>query len=334
MDTVTSNDIVYVKASVLAKRYHYTTDYIGQLCRQLKVDAQLVGRAWYVNEDSLLVHKGDRYSSVRPIEILSKNKHEIVVPAVEPKVRVDVHPRLSKAAHRMFFMQSETESVAADKNWMSRSPVYSSDTTATQPPAAGVKVSLVNAATVVPEVVVREPEIDPEIVRVAIDFSSPKAIKLDFTDIPAVFMDGELVVESLDTEDEYVDVAPVLAEEIEVKVETIAPRPGVTLRYGGITPPRQHTAILMPTAVKFVAPAALAAPYNPNYTSRVAVSNIQKTNRVSPAPVFLILAAFVISGTLLALTGNIVSDGSTTNQTISFNMAAVFEVLGGVSFRR
>ena len=76
METINSNGTLYAKASILANRHHYTTDYIGQLCRQGKIDAQVVGRAWYVNEESLLQHKNDRNSIARPVEILSKNKHE------------------------------------------------------------------------------------------------------------------------------------------------------------------------------------------------------------------------------------------------------------------
>lgn len=61
MTTVTVDGVVYEKASVLAKRFKYTTDYIGQLCRAKKVDAQLIGRSWYVNPDSLEAHKESRY---------------------------------------------------------------------------------------------------------------------------------------------------------------------------------------------------------------------------------------------------------------------------------
>lgn len=61
MTTVTVDGVVYEKASTLAKRFKYTTDYIGQLCRAKKVDAQLIGRSWYVNPESLESHKESRY---------------------------------------------------------------------------------------------------------------------------------------------------------------------------------------------------------------------------------------------------------------------------------
>lgn len=62
MTTVTVDGVVYEKASTLAKRFKYTTDYIGQLCRAKKVDAQLIGRSWYVNPESLESHKESRYA--------------------------------------------------------------------------------------------------------------------------------------------------------------------------------------------------------------------------------------------------------------------------------
>ncbi len=35
----------------------YSSDYIGQLCRAEKIDCRMVGRSWYVTEESLLSHK-------------------------------------------------------------------------------------------------------------------------------------------------------------------------------------------------------------------------------------------------------------------------------------
>lgn len=63
MNSVTVDGKNYVKAGVIARELGYTGDYVGQLCRAGKVDAQLVGRSWYVNEDSLNNHKRGRYRS-------------------------------------------------------------------------------------------------------------------------------------------------------------------------------------------------------------------------------------------------------------------------------
>lgn len=43
----------YLPSTVLAGRFSYTTDYLGKLAREEKVDATRVGRQWYLSEESL-----------------------------------------------------------------------------------------------------------------------------------------------------------------------------------------------------------------------------------------------------------------------------------------
>lgn len=61
MDTVVLDGIKYVKASVAAKDFRYTSDYLGQLCRGKKIDARLVGRTWFVNPESIREHKNNKH---------------------------------------------------------------------------------------------------------------------------------------------------------------------------------------------------------------------------------------------------------------------------------
>ena len=61
MEAVIFDGKEYTKASVLAERFGYTQDYLGQLCRAKKVDARLVGRAWYINLESIEKHRSSRY---------------------------------------------------------------------------------------------------------------------------------------------------------------------------------------------------------------------------------------------------------------------------------
>ncbi len=65
MEKVTFGGKTYVKASVIAQNLGYTTDYVGQLCRSEKADCQLVGRSWFVEADSIKVHKSNRYRSTK-----------------------------------------------------------------------------------------------------------------------------------------------------------------------------------------------------------------------------------------------------------------------------
>lgn len=77
MNSVVIDGVSYTKASILAKKFRYTADYLGQLCRSGKVDAQLVGRAWYVNEASLEHASKKRINAIRRDEILLENSANI-----------------------------------------------------------------------------------------------------------------------------------------------------------------------------------------------------------------------------------------------------------------
>jgi hypothetical protein len=50
----------YVKASKAARDLGYTTDYVGQLCRSGQVDAHLIGRTWYVDQEQLGAHRVEK----------------------------------------------------------------------------------------------------------------------------------------------------------------------------------------------------------------------------------------------------------------------------------
>ncbi len=92
MDRVTFGDgVSYEKASVIARRFKYTADYVGQLCRGRKVDARLVGRTWYVNPDSL-----EKYQSKkkRPDDKTLFNKTILV------ESRLNVEPVIGKNTSR------------------------------------------------------------------------------------------------------------------------------------------------------------------------------------------------------------------------------------------
>jgi len=80
MESVVFDGVEYVKASAVAKKFKYTSDYIGQLCRAKKVDARLVGRTWFVNPESIIDHKETKHGKRTPekksphSEIASKSK--------------------------------------------------------------------------------------------------------------------------------------------------------------------------------------------------------------------------------------------------------------------
>jgi hypothetical protein len=65
MESISVGGKNYIKASVAARDLGYTADYVGQLCRSGKIDAELVGRTWYVHKPSIQSHRSTRYRSVK-----------------------------------------------------------------------------------------------------------------------------------------------------------------------------------------------------------------------------------------------------------------------------
>jgi hypothetical protein len=73
MDELTIGDKIYISSKQAAKITGYAKDYVGQLCREGRVEAKLVGRNWYVLESSIRVHRFG-----------PESKPETVVAPVEP----------------------------------------------------------------------------------------------------------------------------------------------------------------------------------------------------------------------------------------------------------
>ncbi len=57
MDELTLDGKKYLSSKGAAKITGYAKDYVGQLCREGRVTARLVGRSWYVLEDSIRAHR-------------------------------------------------------------------------------------------------------------------------------------------------------------------------------------------------------------------------------------------------------------------------------------
>ena len=69
MDEITIGDKVYVSSKQAAKITGYAKDYVGQLCREGRIEARLVGRNWYVLETALREHRfGKKEEEPAPAE--------------------------------------------------------------------------------------------------------------------------------------------------------------------------------------------------------------------------------------------------------------------------
>ncbi|OHA17064.1 MAG: hypothetical protein A3C79_02150 [Candidatus Taylorbacteria bacterium RIFCSPHIGHO2_02_FULL_45_28] len=56
-DALNIDGKIYISSRRAAEISKYSNDYIGQLCRGGKVTARMMGRAWFVDQESLLSHK-------------------------------------------------------------------------------------------------------------------------------------------------------------------------------------------------------------------------------------------------------------------------------------
>ena len=326
MDTVTHNGLVYVKASVLAKRHRYTTDYVGQLCRQNKVDAQLVGRAWYVNEHSLLNHKIDHKKDTRSNEIMSKNSIQVTVSPSDSVERVKVHSVTSKKTFRQFF--SPELPAPINHHWQNRAVAYVDDAATLVPLVTNkIRQSLVEVAAHPPvQVPVVVDLAESETVPVH-EVSEPHK-HLEFTELPEVQLSGDLAIQDIDTESDFIDSEPVSELDLEPEVA----RPGVTLRYGRTarsvqSPVRSEQQVLANTQPHHN---RVSVPQTP-VVSIARVSSpkeaAEKTSHLRRGPVFLlpavVVAAVVFAIFLMSGSSTLRSDGSTARESFSFRFSTL-----------
>jgi hypothetical protein len=124
MNELTLGGKIYVSSKRAAEITGYAKDYIGQLCREGRVQAQLVGRNWYILESAIREH---RFGSQEPSET---SEHEVKtsrsgsnmgwespryvpeVPKMIPiaNVQANIDAMLSEAAEDDLMQESEKRS--------------------------------------------------------------------------------------------------------------------------------------------------------------------------------------------------------------------------------
>ncbi|MBU2330438.1 hypothetical protein KKG57_03155 [Patescibacteria group bacterium] len=79
MEEITIDDKIYVSSKRAAKITGYAKDYVGQLCREGRVVAKLVGRSWYVLEESIREHRfGAEKTVEEPVSVVSEEKTDVL----------------------------------------------------------------------------------------------------------------------------------------------------------------------------------------------------------------------------------------------------------------
>ena len=94
MDELTLDGKVYLSSKRAAAVTGYAKDYVGQLCREGRVEARLVGRSWYVYEPSIMKHRfneeggqGDHEEVEEQVETLEKEETIEEIPSEKTNVQ-------------------------------------------------------------------------------------------------------------------------------------------------------------------------------------------------------------------------------------------------------
>lgn len=298
MQSVTVDGATYTKASVLAKKFNYTTDYIGQLCRAGKVDAQLVGRSWYVREDALLVHKDSRYRSLRENEITSdfnvKSEDFVKNNFVE---KVKVMPVLSKNTKRAVLARQGETNFSARMNNIT--PLkYESDEAELLP-----KPKILAEPVSIPINLASSEKVKIRLV-------SPKVSSLAFTELPVVTLQGVLPVSAYESfSDEVVSPVDLPTRTFETKVMPSHQSPKL---------PKFSKKTSRPVVTKF-SPASISPEVAPSSGG----------GRVL---LFSLVLSCLVATMLIAFDSRVVYDGSVSSERLVFNAASLGTVLSFFRF--
>ena len=322
METISHEGKVFTKATVLAKKYRYTTDYIGQLCRAGKVESQLIGRAWFVTEESLNELKSKRYSSTRTPEIIINESVYSVKNPVKFVPR-SITPVLSKTTHRSLLTEQHVE-IHHEKNATTKIATYHQDLEVLEPIARA-----------------KEPQFKESKngSKVEIKSEAPKNIPiilgekakhtLIFEPLPEVSLQGNLAIESLDDPDLYTDTKPVLAGEFNFTPESITKSNEIPKKL----PVKLSNTRSVPIKNR---PKSLTAPVvssgltviPKNFITLKKVPNETPVTKVSflAVPVCVAAAIFICVG-LLSLSSFVESDGIEFRESLKFNLASVSDAV-------
>lgn len=178
MNQVVFDTITFTKASVLAKEFGYTADYLGQLCRSGKVTARLVGRTWYVDRTSLETHRDGRYQvqrhKSRPDDIINK------IEVSDGVSRIQVEPVVTSRQAKHYYAHGTNPSLQLSK----AVPRYEIDQSPLMPQVhSSVPVRLADAHIL------------------PITKSSPVVTELKPEALPVVYMHGVLSVTAIPEEE-------------------------------------------------------------------------------------------------------------------------------------
>lgn len=353
MDSVVFDGKEYTKASVVAEKFRYTQDYLGQLCRGKKVDARLVGRAWYVNIDSLTSHKDSRYkptAAVKTAEISPKK------PSNHYLSRIDVEPILKKKTIKIFKAENGALSevpVTYEADDHALIPRINKEAVSVELPIDPVGAEAVRVKKVGSEKSTFAPEELPEVylrgtlsvsgipepTEAAIPEEVPQPIKVSI-------VREATEQRSIPSDTPHASVKTVVTQP-QIKPKTITVRPRIQTNVPASQPappskatssPRPTMASADPTPVQKTVPVetkkSSVAATPPRFTPTLVVKKVEET--VPPpslfiravVPVSILVIAFICSGFVLVTTAEVLATSSSYNDRLviqAANLLALYD---------
>ncbi len=145
MDEIIIEEKKYVSSKQAAKITGYAKDYVGQLCREGRVPARLVGRSWYVLESAIQDHRFgapelSEEASNEPIPVSVETQ---VISTRYEAVETPVLPSINRLREDVPSMQDQGEDSEDSKsqdlrdawsNWFNELPVEEKSEAATEAP--------------------------------------------------------------------------------------------------------------------------------------------------------------------------------------------------------
>ncbi len=121
MDEIVIGEKKYISSKQAAKATGYAKDYIGQLCREGRVPARLVGRSWYVLESAIQDHRfGDPNNDefVEPEKVVTTAETTIQSTWETPRYessKTEILPSVNILQKKETTEENNTESDAAQR---------------------------------------------------------------------------------------------------------------------------------------------------------------------------------------------------------------------------
>lgn len=321
MKTVVIDGVTYTKVSELARAHQYTADYLGQLCRAGKIEAELVGRAWYASEASLLDHKAGRYT----VPIHKSGESDITsnvklkVHSSDRKTTIPVHPRLSKKTHKALVSVPAPAPKQFYRHQRIDQSLYIPDDTELVPQPRVQRMEATDKPSTSFKIKVNPAQSE----KVKVKNTSERR-DFSFTRVPTVALRGDLKIADLDEDDARTDFL-VSETDLYASVPRKRIRPTVpgTKRLD-VTPIK--TAEVVPDSVPDVASAVPIAPAEGeviNFTpTQVKVVRVRRSYLI---PLTLI-STLVLAVLLLGVDTVLVTDGVSITENFAFSTASILTI--------